>query len=81
MLSSKMSKVPTGHYEEVCDLDQARAAAQNEHESTFVKSLKTYPVAIGWSALLSTAIIMEGYDTKLIGSLKTQPAFMRRYGE
>lgn len=30
---------------------------------------------------MSTAIIMEGYDTKLIGTLFAQPAFQKAYGE
>lgn len=76
-----MRKIRTDHYEKTSDLDEARAAAQREHEATFIKSLKAYPAAIGWSVLLSAAIIMEGYDTKLIGSLNAQPAFTRRHGE
>lgn len=63
------------------DLRDAQNAAKQEREITFRKSLKLYPAAIGWSVLLSTAVIMEGYDMKLIGSLNAQPAFKRRYGE
>lgn len=62
-------------------LREAQTAAEHERETTFIKSLKLYPAAIAWSALLSTAIIMEGYDMKLIGSLNAQPAFKRRYGQ
>jgi len=29
---------------------------------------------------MSTAIIMDGFDTKLIGSLFAQPAFAKAYG-
>ncbi|RMD42597.1 hypothetical protein DV735_g2558, partial [Chaetothyriales sp. CBS 134920] len=62
--------------------EKALAAAANaqEHQLTFWKSVKLYPKAIGWSVLLSTAIIMEGYDTKLIGSLQAQPTFRKKYG-
>ena len=67
-----------GHHEQLHD---AQAAAEQEREKTFLKSLKMYPAAIGWSVLLSTAIIMEGYDMKLIGSLNAQPAFKQRYGK
>ncbi|RMZ86856.1 hypothetical protein DV736_g5918, partial [Chaetothyriales sp. CBS 134916] len=49
----------------------AEAANAQEHQLTIWNSVKLYPKAIGWSTLLSTAIIMEGYDTKLIGSLQT----------
>lgn len=62
------------------ELRDAQAAAEHEREITFLKSLKQYPAAISWSILLSTAIIMEGYDMKLIGSLNAQPAFKKRYG-
>ena len=62
-------------------LREAQAAAEEERQTTFLQSLKLYPAAVGWSVLLSTAIIMEGYDMKLIGSLNAQPAFARRYGK
>lgn len=61
-------------------LVMAESAAEQERQDTFLKSLKLYPAAIGWSVVLSTAIIMEGYDMKLIGSLNAQPAFTKRYG-
>lgn len=70
-----------GHSDGRQELQAAQSAAEHERELTFLKSLKLYPAAIGWSVLLSTAIIMEGYDMKLIGSLNAQPAFKRRYGE
>lgn len=81
----ELSKV-TSHRESTTslareELRDAQIAAEHEREVTFLKSLKLYPAAIGWSVLLSTAIIMEGYDMKLIGSLNAQPAFKRRYGE
>lgn len=41
--------------------DAANAEAR-EREMTIWQGLKTYPKAIGWSILFSTAIIMEGYD-------------------
>ncbi|KAM0327962.1 hypothetical protein ACHAQA_005361 [Verticillium albo-atrum] len=62
------------------DLVRAQAAVEEEHQIGFLQSLKLYKAAVGWSVLLSTAIIMEGYDMKLIGSLNAQPAFTRRYG-
>lgn len=42
-------------------IQDARLATQNEHEMSLLQGLKLYPKAIGWSMLLSTAIIMEGY--------------------
>ncbi|KAF4335662.1 major facilitator superfamily transporter SP family general alpha glucoside:H+ symporter [Fusarium beomiforme] len=63
------------------DLHQAQRAVEEERETTFLKSIKQHRAAVAWSILLSTAIIMEGYDMKLIGSLNAQPAFKKRYGE
>jgi SP family general alpha glucoside:H+ symporter-like MFS transporter len=47
-------------------VQEAQAAAEVEHELGLLKSIKLYPKAIGWSVLLSTAIIMEGYDLLLM---------------
>ncbi|KAJ6142139.1 hypothetical protein N7497_011238 [Penicillium chrysogenum] len=62
-------------------LDEARCATQSEHELTFLRTLRLYPKAIAWSMFLSLAIIMEGYDMKLVGSLFAQPAFQEKYGQ
>jgi SP family general alpha glucoside:H+ symporter-like MFS transporter len=62
-------------------LDEARCATQSEHELTFLRALRLYPKAIAWSMFLSLAIIMEGYDMKLVGSLFAQPAFQEKYGQ
>ncbi|CAN6674905.1 maltose permease Mal61p [Trichomonascus vanleenenianus] len=61
-------------------LDEACHATQREHELTLLPSLRLYPKAIAWSMFLSLAIIMEGYDTKLMGSLFALPAFQEKYG-
>ncbi|RBR12833.1 hypothetical protein FVER53590_14010 [Fusarium verticillioides] len=63
------------------DLHQAQRAAEEERDTAFLKSIKQHRAAVAWSVLLSTAIIMEGYDMKLIGSLNAQPAFTKRYGK
>ncbi|KZO95967.1 putative maltose permease [Calocera viscosa TUFC12733] len=44
-------------------------------------AFRLYPKAIGWSMLLSTAVIMEGYDTNLLGSFYGYPQFQMKYGE
>lgn len=43
------------------------------------QGIKTYPQAAAWSILLSSTVIMEGYDTSLIGSLFAYPAFAQKY--
>ena len=60
--------------------NEALAATQSEHRMTFRHGLKLYPKAIGWSAMISLAIIMEGFDTALINSFYAFPEFRRAYG-
>lgn len=59
---------------------EARTATENEHSLTILKALKLYPKACFWSMVVSLAIIMDGYDTALIGTLQGFPAFQKRFG-
>lgn len=76
------SKSVTDHVE---DLDRvihdARVATEKEHSMSLWQGLKLYPKAVGWSLLISTAIIMEGYDVVLMGSFYDFPAFNKKYGQ
>ncbi|KAJ4263338.1 hypothetical protein NW762_006156 [Fusarium torreyae] len=65
----------------VKDASMAKQAAEEEHNLTFLQAIRRYPKAVMWSVLLSTAIIMEGYDIVLIGSFFAQPAFRQKYGD
>ena len=58
----------------------ALAANRIEHRMTFLEAIQLYPKAIAWSALISLAIIMEGYDTALINSFYAFQEFLRTYG-
>lgn len=60
---------------------EARDAQDAEKAMTFREALRRYPKAIGWSMVISAAIIMEGYDLTLMSSLFAQPQFSRFYGE
>jgi hypothetical protein len=46
--------------------EDARIATSKEHGLSVRQGLKAYRKAIGWSVLLSMAVIMEGYDTILV---------------
>lgn len=59
---------------------QALAAAQSEHSMTFREGLKNYPKAMLWAALISLAIVGEGFDTSLINSLYAFDTFQHAYG-
>ena len=48
------------------EISDARQATAKEHKLGVLQGLKPYRKAIGWSVLLSMAVIMEGYDTILV---------------
>ncbi|KAG7808739.1 hypothetical protein KL921_003821 [Ogataea angusta] len=59
-------------------------AQNNEHQEKHMslkEGLKTFPKAACWSIVLSTAIIMEGYDTMLLNSLYSMQSFAKKYGQ
>jgi SP family general alpha glucoside:H+ symporter-like MFS transporter len=58
----------------------ASAATQAEQELTFIRGCRLYPKAIAWSFILSSTLIMEGFDTLLIFNFFAFPAFKQRYG-
>src|SRR5690349_7247898 len=57
----------------------AKDATEAEHVMTFTEGLRLYPKAIGWSMLLSLAIVMEGYDTILLAQFYALPEFKKHY--
>ncbi|KAK6826132.1 general substrate transporter [Apiospora arundinis] len=61
-------------------LDLAKQANDEEHALTLRDALRQYPRAVMWSILLSTSIIMEGYDIVLMSSFFAQPAFSEHFG-
>ena len=59
----------------------AIAGTESEKRLGIIQGFKLYPKAVGWSILLSTAIIMEGYDVTLLPNLFAFPPFQQKYGE
>ncbi|RWA07224.1 hypothetical protein EKO27_g7891 [Xylaria grammica] len=59
----------------------ARLATEKEHNMSLLQGIKLYPKAIGWSVLISTCIVMEGYDVSLINNFYGNTQFNRKYGE
>lgn len=49
-------------------INGARAAAEKERNMTLMQGLRLYPKAIAWSVLISTCIVMEGYDITLVNN-------------
>ncbi|CCG22802.1 Mal31 maltose transporter [Candida orthopsilosis Co 90-125] len=61
--------------------EDARADDQREKQMTLKQGIKTFPKAIAWSLVLSTALIMEGYDTNLLTSFYAYPGFRKKFGD
>ncbi|GME83435.1 unnamed protein product [Ambrosiozyma monospora] len=64
-------------------LDMSENANENErHEKAMglKEGLKTFPKAVFWSVVLSSTIIMEGYDTSLLSALFAFPRFAEKFG-
>ncbi len=72
---------PAREHVEMERFAEAQDGYAQEHDMTLLQALKLYPKAVFWSLVMSTAVIMEGYDTKLIGTLFAQPVFQRTYGQ
>lgn len=62
------------------DLKDAREANIREHSTTLAEALRDYKWAIIWSLIISMSVIMEGYDTILVGSFYGYPAFQKQFG-
>ncbi|GMF68177.1 MFS alpha-glucoside transporter [Aspergillus flavus] len=61
-------------------LVQGKRAAQQEQSMTLWQAIRLYPKAVGWSVLLSSTLIMEGYDLALLSSMYASPAFNQKFG-
>lgn len=59
---------------------EAKAATQSEKTMTLKQAFNLYKKAMMFSVLFSTAIVMEGYDTALIGAFYAFPPFTQKYG-
>jgi SP family general alpha glucoside:H+ symporter-like MFS transporter len=59
----------------------ARNGAESERRMTFREGVRLYPKAMFFSFGLSLAVIMEGYDTWLLGNFYGMTAFAKKYGE
>ena len=59
---------------------EAKAAAEVEHELSFIQAIKLYPKAAAWSIFFSLGVIMCAFDPQLLGNLYATPAFQRDFG-
>ena len=61
--------------------NDVKDAVEAEHKMTLWQAVKMYPKAIAVSMTISFALVMEGYDTALVGGFFSQPQFRQRFGE
>lgn len=61
--------------------NNAKESDLKDKQMTLKEGLKTFPRAALWSVILSSAIIMEGYDTNLLNSLYSFPDFTKKFGK
>ncbi|EXJ57713.1 uncharacterized protein A1O5_12503 [Cladophialophora psammophila CBS 110553] len=59
----------------------AQDVAKDEKDMTIRQAIKVYKKAIIWSLVISTCVIMEGYDTNLLGNFYAYPSFQKKYGD
>lgn len=57
---------------------EASEVSETEKHMSLLEGLKTYSKAVGWSIFLSTALVMDGYDTALVGNLFSFAAFQKK---
>ena len=73
----------TSHVEDTMggeSLEDAKNASDAEHSATFLQAIKANRKAVFWSAMISMSIVMEGYDTILMGNFFGYPSFQKKYG-
>jgi len=58
----------------------AKAGAESERKMSFREGVRLYPKAMFFSFGLSLAVVMEGYDTWLLGNFFGMEAFAKKYG-
>lgn len=58
----------------------AHRATEFERNMTLGQAIRLYPKATAFSMILSLSLVMEGYDTSLLGSFFGYPAFQKKFG-
>ncbi|EFR04447.1 hypothetical protein MGYG_07455 [Nannizzia gypsea CBS 118893] len=58
----------------------AKAATDKERRMTLLQGIRLYPKAVAWSILISTCIVMEGYDISLISNFYAFEQFNQKFG-
>lgn len=62
-------------------LHGAKIATEVEHQLTTREAFKVYKKAVFWSVIVSMGIIMDSYDSQLMGNFYALPEFQRQFGQ
>ncbi|KAJ5125045.1 uncharacterized protein N7515_008870 [Penicillium bovifimosum] len=79
-----LEKTAANHVEDTLGhgaIIEAKQATDDEHAQTLMQALRENRKAVMWSVLISMGIIMEGYDTILMGNFFAYPQFQMKYGQ
>ncbi len=66
--ATDMRKMSIANHELPTLLEESKAATAAEHRMSIMQAIRTYPKAVAFSMILSTAIVMEGYDVVLLAN-------------
>lgn len=83
MAEADITKVAASHLEDKLGegaIIDAKNASDEEHSQTLFQALKSNRKAVFWSMLISMSIVMEGYDTILMGNFFAYPEFAKKFG-
>lgn len=83
MAQINFEKYAAAHLEDVLGqgaIVDAKHASDEEHSQTLLQALSANRKAVIWSMLISMTIVMEGYDTILMGNFFGYPQFAKKYG-
>ncbi|XDG03454.1 hypothetical protein ABKA04_003069 [Annulohypoxylon sp. FPYF3050] len=61
-------------------VNEANEANERERGMKLSHAFRVYPKAIGWSMILSSCLIMEGFGTSIVGSYISFPPFRDKFG-
>lgn len=59
----------------------AQDIASDEKSMAIWQAVRNNPAAICWGLIISTCVIMEGYDTALLGNFWAYPSFQRKFSD
>lgn len=79
-----LEKSAANHVEDTLGIGaviEAKQATDDEHAQTLFQALRENRKAVAWSVVISMSIIMEGYDTILMGNFFAYPTFREKYGQ